>query len=107
VPAVVEVYLHALEAALGVARRHQQQVAGHPQVHDQVDLVGQLPDEPLAAAFQPLDAPALDRLSDLLGRCGLAPARIEDLDVVDAPTLDGGRQLTADRLDFRQLGHQL
>ena len=103
---VLEVDPHAEEATIGVARGHEQEVARHAQVHDEVDFVGQLADQVLAAARERLDPASLDRLRHLLGRRGLAPARIEDLDTLDRPSDHRRLELAPDRLDLGQLGHQ-
>ena len=70
-----------------------------------MDLVRELPVEVLAAARQPLYAPAVDRRRQLLGRRGLAPARVEHLDPLEHAPLDRGREVASDRLDLGQFGH--
>ena len=55
--AVVEDPAHALVRR--ARRRVVEQRAGHAQVHEQEDVVLELPDQVLAAPRQPLDAPAL------------------------------------------------
>ena len=100
--AVVETELDPREASIvGV-----EQVPGHAQVHDQVDVTRQLPDEVLAAAVEPLDPPARDRVGHLPGRRGIAPARVEDLHLPEPPPLDDRRELAANRLDLGQLRHR-
>src|SRR5206468_9138624 len=78
-----------------------------PQVHDEVHVAGQVPDEVLAAPGEPLDAPPRDRPLDLGDRQGQAPARIGDAQRAQHAALDARGQLAADRLDLRQLWHGL
>ena len=77
-----ELVVAEVEADARVARRAvrvEQQRPGHAQVHEQVDVVGELPDEVLAAAAEPLDAPARERVLELGGRERARPALVEDL----------------------------
>ena len=91
-----------------VGRGSSSSVAGHAQVHEQEDLVGELQDEVLAPAAQPLDAPALHGVDELVGRAAAAHQRGSRISrrCSDAP-LDVGGELAADRLDLGKLGHRL
>src|SRR5689334_5623334 len=86
--------------------RDNEQVARHAQVHQEVDLVLELPDQVLAAAREPLHAPPPHGVRHLGRRGRLAPARVEDLEPLEHGSLDGGSQLAADRLDLGQFGHR-
>ena len=83
----------------------EQEVPGHPQVHDEEHLVLELADEVLAAAPEALDPPAGDGVLELRRRRRLAPARIEDVHPLEDPALERGRQMALDRLYLGQLGH--
>ncbi len=89
----------------GVTGGHEQEVAGHSQVHDQEDLVGELRYEVLPAPIQALDVASVERSGELRGRCRVTPARIEHLDALQHPPFELRLELTADRLDFGELGH--
>ena len=100
----VEREAHArMRARVAVAR--EEQVAGHAEVHGEKHLVLELPHEVLATAAESLDPPPVHRVLDLGGGRRLTPARVEDLHAGERAALHGGRQVTADRLDFRKLGH--
>ena len=86
--------------------RVEQERAGHAQVHEQEDVVGELPDEVLAAAGELLDDAALDRRGQLGRRERPGPARVEHLHGLERASFDVGRQMAADRLDFGELGHR-
>jgi len=75
-------------------------------VDEQEDLVLQLEDEVLAPPAEPLDAPALDGVDQLLRRTRQRPPRVEDLDALQDAPLDVGRELTTDRLDLGKLGQR-
>ena len=85
--------------------RHEQQVAGHAQMHGEVDVVVGRHHEVLAAPPEPLHAPAAEGVGDRLGRGGLAPARIQHVHAHEPPALERGCQLAADRLYLGKLGH--
>ena len=84
----------------------EQQRPRHAQVHQQEDVVGELPHEVLAAARELVDHAALDRRCHLGRGEGARPAGVEDLDGPQRPAFDVGRQVAADRLDFGELGHR-
>jgi hypothetical protein len=90
---------------MGGAVGGEQQVARHPQVHDEEDLVLELPHEVLAAPRNALDRAAGDGGLDVCRVRGLAPSGVEYLHVRDHAPLDRGGQEALDRLDFGQLGH--
>jgi hypothetical protein len=96
--ATVELEAHAGVRWLG--GRVEQQRAGHPQVHQEVALVRQLPVEVLAKARHPLHDGAAKPVFHVLGELWPGPAKVEDLDVEDRPPLEVRRQLAADRLDL-------
>jgi hypothetical protein len=90
-----------------VVGRVEQERAGHPQVHEQEDLILQLPHEVLAAPAERLHAASRHGLDDRGRVQRQAPARVVDTQVGQLPTLDDRGQPAADRLDFGQLGHRL
>ena len=99
---VVELHAHAGVLRLLVG---EQEVSGHAEVHHEVHVVLERDDQVLPAPAEPLDDPAVERVCDRLGRRRVGPARVEHLDVLEPPPLDGGRQLAANRLDLGKLGH--
>ena len=88
-------------ARLGVV----EQVAGHPQVHQQEQLVFELGDQVLAATVEALDVPADERAEHLVGLARRRPARVAHAIDHEHPSLQPRRELAADRLDLGQLGH--
>ena len=83
----------------------QQQVAGHPQVHDQRGAVVEPHDQVLPAPPDRLDPAPGERLLDGRRRLGPRPALVEHLGALDRPPDDLGLELAADRLDLGKLGH--
>src|ERR671939_25118 len=73
--------------------RVEQQRAGHAEVHEQEDVVLELPHQVLAAPRQSRDAPALDGRRQLGRRERLAPAGVVDRERAERPALDVGRQV--------------
>ena len=84
----------------------EQQRAGHPQVHEQERLAGELPDQVLAAPPEPLDARPSSAAASSRGRDRVAPARVEHAQLGQRAALDVRREVAADRLDLGQLGHR-
>src|SRR5438477_5395335 len=70
-----------------LTQRVEQQRAGHPQVHEQKLLAGQLPDQVLPPAADPLDQRAAQPLLHRAGWLRPGPPGIEDLDLGDRPSL--------------------
>jgi hypothetical protein len=87
------------------AGRVEQQRAGHAQVHEQVRVVLELPDEVLAAPREPLDGPAFDGRRELVRGERPRPALVEHLEGLEGAPLDMGRQIPPDGLDLRELRH--
>ena len=70
-----------------------------------IEVAVERPHEVLTAPAQPLDAAAFERLRELRRRERMRPARVQDLHLLERAALDQRRQLAADRLDLRKLGH--
>ena len=87
------------------ARPADQQVAGHPQVHDQRRPVVELDDQVLAAAPDRLDPPPGERLLDAVRQLRARPALVEDLGRLDRAAARLGLELAAHGLDLGKLGH--
>ena len=68
------------------------------------DLIGEAPQEVLAASLETFDAPPDERVGQLLWRERARPARVKNLDPQQAPALDQGRKLATDGLDLGELG---
>ena len=83
----------------------QDQVAGHPQVHDQGLGAVERQQQVLAAPPQALDRPPADRRAQLGRRHRPRPALVEHLQPLDPLPGQLGLELAADRLDLGQLGH--
>ena len=80
--------------------RIEQQRPGHPQVHNQMDLVLERPVEVLAPTFQRRHRATHDRVRDRLGRERRAPAGIGDRHRGDARPHQDGLEAAPDRLDL-------
>ena len=107
---VCEVVIVEPQPHAGVRRRSlgvEQQRAGHAQVLEQVGLAFELPHEVLAAPPQPFDRASFERGAQLGAGERTRPALVEDLELAQRPPLDVRRQMTADRLDLRELWHRL
>ena len=87
------------------ARPADQQVAGHPQVHDQRRPVVELDDQVLASAPDRLDPPPGERLLDAVRQLRARPTLVEDLGELDRATARLGLELAAHGLDLGKLGH--
>ena len=61
----------------------------------------ELPDQVFAGAREPLHARARELILERRDRQRARPARVEDLDRLDRPALEMGRELATDRLDLR------
>ncbi len=85
--------------------RPQQQVAGHPQMHDQRDAVVEHDDQVLAAPPDRRDPPALQRPLDRGRQLRPRPALVEDLGALDRPPDGLGLELAADGFDLGELRH--
>jgi hypothetical protein len=96
----------ALGGVERVAVVDQDQVAGHPQVHDQGLRPVERQQQVLAAPPQSLDLPARDGRLQLGRRHRATPALVVDLEPLDPPPFDLGLELAADGLDLGQLGHR-
>ena len=105
-PAVVEVQAHPEVVGLFGVRVVEQEIARHAQVHDEMDVVLEREHQVFAAPPDALDLAAPESIGDRLGRRRHRPARVPDVDRLEAPALERGRQLTADRLDLGKLGHR-
>jgi hypothetical protein len=104
-PAVVEVHPHSQVARFLGVGFVEHQVARHAQVHHEVDVVLEREHEILPSAPDALDLATARCVLDRFGWGGHRPARVAHLDRLDAPSLEGGGQLAADRLDLGKLGH--
>jgi hypothetical protein len=91
----------------GRRRGIQQQRAGHPQVHEQRSSAAEIPHQVLAGAVDLHHGLSLEARRDLVGRLGHRPARVADLHPRQRASLQVRRELAADRLDLRQLGHHV
>ena len=99
---IVELHAHAGVLRLLVG---EQEVSCHPEVHHEVHVVLERHDQVLPAAPKPFHDPAVERIGNRLGRRRIGPARIDHLDVLEPPPLDGGRQLATNRLYLGELRH--
>jgi hypothetical protein len=77
----------------------------HPEVDQERTTRLEPNNQILAAAIDLGDALALELAGDLERVVRPREARIRDLDVLEAPALQRGREPAADGLDLRQLGH--
>ena len=85
----------------GLGLRFAEHSPRHAQMLDEVHLLVEVPDEVLAAPSQLPHAPAAQRIGQFVGLQRTRPARIEDLDALQAPALDERRELASDGLDLR------
>jgi hypothetical protein len=99
---------HEPHALIGrLVGRVEQERAGHAQVHEEEDVVLELPDEVLAPPPEALHAASRDGVDDRGRVEGQAPPWIVNTQLGEEQAVDHGRQPAADRLDLGQLGHRL
>ncbi len=98
--AQLEAHAHMRRLRRGLAQNR----TGHAQMLGEEDLIGEAPQEVLAASLETFDAPPDERVGQFGGRERARPARVKNLDPQQAPTLDQGRKLATDGLDLGELG---
>ena len=81
------------------------QAPRHPEVNQEIPTALEPDNQILAATLQGRDALALELGGDRVGLEGPHEPRVADLDPLEQPPFERGREPAAHRLDLGQLGH--